>query len=341
MRKLCMMRSGNQQQANEREPDGTAIESFPLEFGRVTVYEDRLVVRSGFRKRKKLREVPFDELQAMQVMNHRDCIRTKNNKLIGIGTLKRESRRKLQDLWRSFLLRRIKSSGNWSGVVPGPTRSDRISPFIQLVIAIAVVTCLFDPFSIRWSRLDPAAFLILATGMAGMLLMYLIPAMMFWQKAFFQSRMKGSWRIDREGFWRTNGVGMPSVVQIQPDDGVRYPKIRYGGRVLPWQQFVQSDLFYDLLALHLRRRNAPFTLQPLWPPLARSLIIPVLLAGWWFAREAVNFPVQVAEISGILIVGGLSFIGMVVAAIYSWYSRKQKFSALMDRIETLKGELGW
>ena len=233
MRKLCMMRSKNQQIADGREPGGTTTESFPLEFGRVIVYEDRLVLRTGFRKREKLKEVPFEELQALQVINHRDCIRTTNNKLIVIGTLKRKSRRKLQDLWRSFIFRRIKSSGHCSGDVPGPTRSDRIAPLIQLVIAIAMVTFLFDPFNTRWSRLNPAAFLIIATGMAGMLLMFMIPAMMFWQKAFLQSRMKGPWRIDREGFWRNNGLGMPSVVQIQPDDGVRYPNIRYGGRVLP------------------------------------------------------------------------------------------------------------
>lgn len=335
------MRSGNQQQTNEQEPGGTGAVSFPLEFGRVTVYEDRLIVKSSFRKRKKLTEVPFEELHAIQVMNHRDCIRTKNNKLIVIGTLKRESRRMIQDHWRSFLLQQIKASGNWSGVVSGPVRSDKITPVIQMVIAVAFVIYLFDPFSIRWSRLDPAAFLIIATGMAGMMLMFMIPAMMFWRKAFLQSRVKGPWRIDREGFWRNKGSGMPSVVQIQPDDGVRYPEIRYGGRVLPWHHFVQSDLFFDLLAFHLRRRNASFTLEPLWPPLARSLIIPVVLAGWWFARDAVNFPVQAAELSGILIVGGLSFLAMVYSAIYSGYLRKKEFTALMDRIDTLKGELGW
>lgn len=73
----------------------------------------------------------------------------------------------------------------------------------------------------------------------------------------------------------------------------------------------------------------------------RTLIIPLLLCGWWIARSLTGLPVEGTEARSTIIAGTLGFGFLVVFGVYEWHIAKRELSQLLERLEILENTLDW
>ncbi|MCD4653739.1 hypothetical protein K8T06_07360 [bacterium] len=194
-----------------------------------------------------------------------------DGKSLNLGSPKRKSRECLMKMLRTKKIQKIVSTGSMTGDVPGATRLDKWVRFFMPLWVIGFLLHVFEPWIIHWETMDLPRIVVHSIGALYLILLvcggivavfYLVKQQEYW---------KGSWRIDRTGFWQSQSGQSPMIIPIVPGDGIINMTVRYGGKNMMLQHIKVGDLFTDLLALHLQWANASFHLKPFWPCIVTPL----------------------------------------------------------------------
>ncbi len=83
---------------------GNTKADFPFKCGKATVYEDRVIVKKGY-FRKTTQEIQLENIKNIRYINHAYWLEISENRLLTIGSPKRETLRKLKAAWHEVFLR--------------------------------------------------------------------------------------------------------------------------------------------------------------------------------------------------------------------------------------------